>query len=97
MTEVTMNPLLFDAIAAVVKIVFVWAVVLAALLPNLVLLERRGAAFIQDRPGPNRVGPFGLFQALADVVKMFMKEDMVSTTRDVPTNFLDPLFANPSL
>ena len=91
MTEVTMNPLLFDAIAAVVKIVFVWAVVLAALLPNLVLLERRGAAFIQDRPGPNRVGPFGLFQALADVVKMFMKEDMVPIYADRALYNLAPL------
>ena len=31
---------------------------------------------IQDRPGPNRVGPFGLFQAVADVIKLFMKEDV---------------------
>jgi NADH-quinone oxidoreductase subunit H len=86
-----MDPLLFDAIAAVAKILFVWAVVLAALLPNLVLLERRGAAFIQDRPGPNRVGPFGLFQALADVVKMFMKEDMVPIYADRALYNLAPL------
>ena len=31
---------------------------------------------IQDRPGPNRVGPFGLFQAVADMIKLFMKEDV---------------------
>ncbi len=86
-----MDPLLFDAIAAIAKILFVWAVVLAALLPNLVLLERRGAALIQDRPGPNRVGPFGLFQALADVVKMFMKEDMVPIYADRLLYNLAPL------
>ncbi|HEX7580288.1 MAG TPA: NADH-quinone oxidoreductase subunit NuoH [Thermoanaerobaculia bacterium] len=86
-----MDPLLFDAVAAIAKILFVWAVVLAALLPNLVLLERRGAALIQDRPGPNRVGPFGLFQALADVVKMFMKEDMVPLYADRLLYNLAPL------
>ena len=37
-----------------------------------------GAAFIQDRLGPNRVGPFGLLQAVADIVKLFMKEDVIA-------------------
>ena len=37
--------------------------------------ERKIAAFLQDRIGPNRAGPFGLFQPLADGVKMFTKED----------------------
>jgi NADH-quinone oxidoreductase subunit H len=66
----------FQLAASVAKILFVWGVVLAALLPNLVWAERRGAGMIQDRPGPNRVGPFGLFQAVADVIKFFMKEDV---------------------
>jgi NADH-quinone oxidoreductase subunit H len=66
----------FELAASGAKILFVWAVVLAALLPNLVWAERRGAGMIQDRPGPNRVGPFGLFQAVADVIKFFMKEDV---------------------
>ncbi|HQR45619.1 MAG TPA: NADH-quinone oxidoreductase subunit NuoH [Thermoanaerobaculia bacterium] len=66
----------FFLLAAVAKIALVWAVMLAALLPNLVWMERRGAGLIQDRPGPNRVGPLGLFQAVADVLKMFLKEDV---------------------
>lgn len=39
--------------------------------------ERKVAAFLQDRIGPNRAGPFGLLQPLADGVKMFMKEEII--------------------
>jgi len=39
--------------------------------------ERKVAAFLQDRVGPDRAGPFGLLQPLADAVKMFMKEEMI--------------------
>ena len=45
--------------------------------PIMVWVERRGSALIQDRPGPNRVGPWGLFQSLADALKFLMKEDVV--------------------
>src|SRR3954471_5498249 len=41
----------------------------------LILLERKIAAWTQDRVGPNRVGPLGLLQPLADGLKMFLKED----------------------
>jgi len=41
-----------------------------------VYAERRIAAFIQNRVGPNRVGPFGLLQPIADVVKLLLKEDV---------------------
>jgi len=41
--------------------------------------ERKVAAFMQDRRGPNRAGPFGLLQPLADGVKMFMKEEIIPT------------------
>ena len=72
---------------AVDWIVIVLRVALPALiLPVFVIpltwLERRGAAFIQDRPGPNRVGPFGLAQAIADMLKMFNKEAVVPASAD---------------
>jgi NADH-quinone oxidoreductase subunit H len=84
------NATLAAAIEGAGKIAFVWGVVLAAMLPNLIWMERRIAGLIQDRPGPNRVGPFGLFQALADVLKMFMKEDVVPLYADRLLHTLAP-------
>jgi NADH-quinone oxidoreductase subunit H len=49
---------------------------------SLVYLERRVIAFIQDRLGPNRVGPEGILQSVADVLKLFAKEDIVPTNAD---------------
>ena len=44
--------------------------------------ERKVAAFLQDRIGPNRAGPFGILQPLADGVKMFMKEEIIPSHAD---------------
>lgn len=44
--------------------------------------ERKVAAFMQDRVGPDRAGPFGLLQPLADGVKMFLKEEIIPTASD---------------
>jgi NADH-quinone oxidoreductase subunit H len=69
------------------------AMIFPALVIPLTWLERRGAAFIQDRYGPNRVGPFGLFQAVADAVKMFTKEAITPASADRPLYLLAPAVA----
>jgi NADH-quinone oxidoreductase subunit H len=48
----------------------------------LIWVERRLLALWQDRYGPNRTGPFGLLQVLADSIKIFMKEDWIPPFAD---------------
>jgi len=56
----------------------------------LIWLERRLLGLWQDRYGPNRVGPFGLLQAVADVIKILMKEDWVPPFADRPVFVIAP-------
>ncbi len=65
-------------IEALIKIAIILLVVLTAV-SYTVLLERWISAWVQDRVGPNRVGPMGLFQPLADVLKLLLKEDIEPT------------------
>ncbi len=67
-----MEPLLIKAIIAIV--VFAITLLIAT---YSTYAERKVAAVMQDRVGPNRAGPFGLLQPLADAVKMFMKEEII--------------------
>ena len=55
------------------------------------VLERKILARIQNRYGPNRVGPFGLFQPVADGIKMLIKEDIVPARADKVVHFLAPI------
>lgn len=68
--------LLSDAGVTVIKAMIVYFAVLMTV-PVMVYVERRGAGLIQDRLGPNRVGPFGLIQPFADMVKLMFKEEFV--------------------
>jgi NADH-quinone oxidoreductase subunit H len=70
-------------------------VVIVALFPALfaltVWLERKGLGRIQNRLGPNRVGPFGLLQPIADGIKSLTKEDIVPLSADAAVHLLAPL------
>jgi NADH-quinone oxidoreductase subunit H len=55
--------------------------------------ERKVAAFMQDRRGPNRAGPFGLLQPFADGVKMFMKEEIIPLSANRALFILGPSIA----
>jgi NADH-quinone oxidoreductase subunit H len=58
------------------KILFLFGLVFGGVAPLMVWVERRVCALIQDRYGPNRVGPLGLFQIVADGIKLVLKEDL---------------------
>jgi NADH-quinone oxidoreductase subunit H len=66
----------FEITVNVLKM-FVFFLMMVQAVPVLVWVERRGSAFIQNRFGPNRVGPLGLLQLLADAVKFLWKEEFV--------------------
>jgi NADH-quinone oxidoreductase subunit H len=63
-------------------IVFGVLISLLTVSAGLIWLERRLLAVWQDRYGPNRVGPFGLLQVLADMIKIFFKEDWIPPFAD---------------
>jgi NADH-quinone oxidoreductase subunit H len=65
-------------------------VVMMSIAAGLIWLERRLLAVWQDRYGPNRVGPFGLLQVLADMIKIFTKEDWIPPFADKPVFVLAP-------
>ena len=79
-------------IISLVKIVIVVLVIFTTV-ANLVYVERRMSAFIQNRLGPNRVGPWGLFQAPADVLKLFLKEDIVPARANKTVHTLAPIIS----
>jgi len=71
-------------VSIIQKLVIIFIILIAALTVGggLIWLERRLLGLWQDRYGPNRVGPFGLLQVLADMIKVFTKEDWIPPFAD---------------
>jgi NADH-quinone oxidoreductase subunit H len=72
--------------------VIILAYVLAFVI-GFIWFERRAMARMQSRVGPNRLGPFGLLQPIADAVKVLVKEDIMPMCADQPLYFLAPIVA----
>jgi NADH-quinone oxidoreductase subunit H len=66
---------------ALLKIALLLASILGVL-PFIILYERKLISWTQDRPGPNRSGPWGLFHGLVDGIKLFFKEEIIPTGAD---------------
>ncbi|MBW7888330.1 MAG: NADH-quinone oxidoreductase subunit NuoH [Bacteroidetes bacterium] len=85
-----------DTISILEPLLKILFIIFVALLPAVaygVLAERKISAFIQNRLGPNRVGPWGLLQPLADIPKLFFKEDIVPAAANKFIHSLAPLIS----
>ena len=83
---------IFEILINGIKLVVIF-LFMVQLVPILVWVERRGSAFIQNRFGPNRVGPLGLMQLLADAVKFLTKEDFLPGRAIKYLFYAAPVFA----
>src|SRR5436190_7455870 len=82
----------FDLLTTLLIIGAVIAFVLGTV-AYLILAERKVAAWVQDRLGPNRVGPWGLLQPIVDGGKMFLKEEVIPSHVDKVFFLLAPMVA----
>jgi len=83
---------IFEISINAIKLIVVFLIIVQAV-PVLVWLERRGSAFIQNRLGPNRIGPLGLLQLAADAVKFFFKEEFAPANAVKVLYYAAPIFA----
>lgn len=92
LTNTGMSPTLVTAIEALVGalVLLIFSLVLVIF---LIWLERKLAGRIQDRLGPNRVGPYGLLQTVADALKLLTKEDITPNSADRISYNLAPALA----
>jgi NADH-quinone oxidoreductase subunit H len=81
------------ALVAHLVLIFIIFNILVLSAAFMVWMERKVCAYIQDRPGPNRVGPEGLLQPFADVIKLLMKEDLKPLAADTFIFWLAPIIS----
>ena len=81
-----------DLLPTIILIVLLFAITMLIALYST-FAERKVAAFMQDRLGPNRAGPGGIFQPLADGVKLFMKEEVIPVATNKFLYILGPCIA----
>jgi len=84
-------PAAFRPAAGVLLAVIAIVCVFPGLFALTTIFERKGLGRMQNRLGPNRVGPFGLFQPVADGIKALIKEDIVPLSSNSLVHFLAPL------
>src|ERR1035437_5830201 len=84
-------PAAWQPVAGVLLSVAVIVCLFPALFALTTVFERKGLGRIQNRLGPNRVGPFGFFQPVADGIKSLTKEDIVPRSADAAVHFLAPV------
>ena len=92
MTALLQDPTVQLVLWSLLKLLVILGVMLG-IVAYLTYGERKVAGHIQHRPGPNRVGPLGLFQPVADILKLLLKEEFIPDEANKVVFHLAPILA----